>query len=103
MLCVMFVGFVGKFDVQCIILCVMHNSTGSESPYCIGFRNTTWLTGEFFENVYGLQKDEILFHDDNDDKLCVWIRFKDVHMQIVRAIKCLDMKRSVCERTISYN
>ena len=99
----MFVGLVGKLYVQCIILCVMHNSTDSESPYWIGFMNTTWLTGEFFENVYGLQKHEILFHDDNDDKLCVRIRFKGVHMQIVRAIKCLDVKRVVCEPTISYN
>ena len=84
------------------IICAMYNSTGSNGPYWIGLRNRTWLTGEIFENVYGLQEDAILFPDD-DDKLCVLIRLKAVHIKIVRAVKCYNVKRFICERTISYN
>ena len=43
-------------------------------PYWIGLKKQVWLTGETFENVYGLPSSSVLF-PDNHDKICERVKF----------------------------
>lgn len=82
-----------KFDfVSTFINCTRY-------AFWIGLWNQTWITGEQFDNVYGLHPSTVDFSDDTAT-MCARLRYKKSIPTTIKGVTCISEKRFLCERLI---
>jgi len=71
--------------------------TGSTDPFWIGLYNLTWVTGETFDNVYGLDPETIRLPTTGVNIQCRRVRFRLQSRNTITGVQCASTKPFVCE------